>query len=90
MVVTRPIYRIVKRWIFFGRWDENALALPIFLRSEFTEMETTAPLPTECVANFFNIRAENVRQIRHRALTKRMQPSGPLTLAPEQENDIVR
>jgi hypothetical protein len=60
------------------------------LLSEFAKTETTSPLTRECVANLFNCRAENIRQIRHRALTKRKQPYRPLTLAPEQEKDVVR
>jgi DNA-directed RNA polymerase sigma subunit (sigma70/sigma32) len=41
----------------------------IFL-CEFAETNTTSTLSTEDIANIFNIRADNVRQIRHRACVK--------------------
>jgi hypothetical protein len=57
---------------------------------EFAETDATSTLSTEDVANTFNIRANTIRQIRHRADLKQENPPRRLTLDPEQEADVVR
>jgi hypothetical protein len=61
----------------------------IFL-CEFPEFDTTYRLSTEDLANIFNIRADNVPQIRDRAYMKKKHPHRRLTLDPEQEAGVVR
>jgi hypothetical protein len=57
---------------------------------EFPETNTASPLSSEDFANIFNIRADHVSQIRHRAYVKNKSPHTPLKLDPEQETDVVR
>jgi DNA-directed RNA polymerase sigma subunit (sigma70/sigma32) len=57
---------------------------------EFGETDTASRLTTDDIAMIFNISADNVRQIRHRAQMKKKEPHGPLAVDPDQEADIVR
>jgi DNA-directed RNA polymerase sigma subunit (sigma70/sigma32) len=61
----------------------------VFL-SEFGETETASRLTTDDIAIIFNISADNVRQIRHRARMKKKEPHRTLALDPDQDTDIVR
>jgi hypothetical protein len=62
----------------------------VVFHSEFAETDTAPRLTTDDIAMVFNISADNVRQIRHRARMKKKEPHGPLALDPDQEADIVR
>jgi DNA-directed RNA polymerase sigma subunit (sigma70/sigma32) len=60
----------------------------IFL-SEFGETDTAFRLITDDIAMIFNVSADNVRQIRHRARMKKKELHGPLAPDPDQEADVV-
>jgi DNA-directed RNA polymerase sigma subunit (sigma70/sigma32) len=61
----------------------------VFL-SEFGEIDIVSRLTADDIAMIFNISADNVRQIRHRARTKKKKLHRPLGLDSDQEADIVR
>jgi transposase len=62
----------------------------VIFPSEFGETDTAFRLTTDDIAMIFNISADNVRQIRHRARMKKKKSHRPLALDPDQEADIVR
>jgi DNA-directed RNA polymerase sigma subunit (sigma70/sigma32) len=61
----------------------------VFL-NEFGETDTASRLTTDHIAMIFNMTADNVRHIRHRAQMKKKEPHRLLVLDPDQEADIVR
>jgi DNA-directed RNA polymerase sigma subunit (sigma70/sigma32) len=61
----------------------------VFL-SEFGETDRASRLTTDDVAMIFNISADNVRQIQHRARMKKMEPHRPPALDADRDADIVR
>jgi hypothetical protein len=61
----------------------------VFL-GEFAETDTMSTLSTKDIAKIFNIPADIVRQIRHRAHVKQKSPHRFLTRDPEQETDGAR
>jgi hypothetical protein len=71
-------------WQTFGSRKSQVVFL-----SEFGETDTASRLATDDIAMNFNISADNVHQIRHRARTKKKEPHKPLALDPDQEADIV-
>jgi hypothetical protein len=52
----------------------------VLFLNEFGETDTASRLITEDIAMIFNISADNIRQIRHRAPMKKKEPHRPLHL----------
>jgi hypothetical protein len=61
----------------------------VFL-GEFGETDTASRLTTGDIAMIFNISADNICHIRHRARMKKKEPHRPMALDPDQKADILR
>jgi transposase len=57
---------------------------------QFAETDTRSKLTTDDIAKTFSLRADDIRQIRHRAQMKKQTQHRPMTLHLEQEAELVR